>query len=67
MKHSQRGFFRAMFLIWLAFIIGWILNIVQIVHQMPERIGDATGMLVFKIICVFVAPVGSVLGYIGLF
>ena len=67
MKSNQRGVVGVFLVIWLAFIVGWILNIVQIFQHMPEKFGDATPIFVAKCICVFIAPVGSVLGYIGLF
>jgi hypothetical protein len=67
MKSNQRGFAGIVLMIWAIFAIGWVLNIVQIFSTMPAKFGDATPMFVAKIVCVFIAPVGSVLGYVGLF
>lgn len=63
----QRGFLRAMLLVWLLAFIGWALNIYQVVAQIPATFGDITPMFAFKVISILIAPVGSVLGYIGLF
>jgi hypothetical protein len=41
-------------------VIGWVLNIVDIVHADFDNV---TGMLVLRIIGVFVPPLGAVLGY----
>ena len=54
-------------LLWIAFGIGWIANIVQVFQQMPAAFGDATPMWIAKIVCIFIAPVGSILGWIGMF
>lgn len=43
----------------IAFIIGWVLNIVAIFHMQ-----GMSGMLVARVIGAFLAPVGAVLGYI---
>jgi len=64
---QQRGLVGIVALIWLVFAIGWVLNIIQIFQQMPATLGAATPMWLAKIVCIFVAPVGSVLGYVGLF
>ena len=54
-----------MILVWLGLLIGggigWIMNIVTIVHTCCEPV---TGMLVIRIVGLFVAPLGAVLGYI---
>lgn len=42
--------------------IGWVLNIVQI-----AKASALTGLLIVKIIGVFLAPLGGVLGLVGLF
>lgn len=50
---------------YLAFIgvivTGWILNIVAVAHA---NLSDLTGMLILRIVGIFVAPLGVVLGYI---
>lgn len=56
-------------LIWLVIIIGWVLNIWQVAVGLMALplISQISGMLVLKLICVFIAPVGGVLGWVGLF
>lgn len=60
----QKGYGLSVFLIYAALIIGggigWVLNIVDIVNGNFDHI---TGMLVIRIIGVFVVPLGAVLGY----
>lgn len=67
MKKEQRGFGGIILLVWLVFAAGWCLNIYQVVKLMPATFGEAPPYWVFKIVCIFLAPVGSVLGYVGLF
>jgi hypothetical protein len=43
-----------------ALAIGWVMNIVAIVNS---NFSDITGLLVMRIIGVFIAPLGAVLGY----
>lgn len=47
--------------IWLAGILGWVLNLVTI---FDSSFSPITGPLVLRIIGVFIAPIGAVLGYI---
>jgi len=47
-------------LIWIVLIIGWIMNIVKIVGGFDLAL---TGMMVMRIIGVFIAPIGGVLGW----
>jgi hypothetical protein len=47
--------------IWLAGVIGWILNIVTLAQSSFDVL---TGMLVLRVVGIFVAPLGAVLGYI---
>lgn len=42
------------------FIIGWVMNIVQIFGMT-----GFSGKLLLKIACIFIAPIGSILGWIG--
>jgi hypothetical protein len=67
MKNQQRGFAGFVLVIWLLFIAGWVMNIVQVFKAMPATMGEATPMFLAKAICIFAAPIGSVLGWIGLF
>ena len=52
-------------IVWLCIIIaiayGWIMNIVSIAHS---SFNDITGMLVLRVVGIFVAPLGTVLGFI---
>ncbi len=52
--------FWVMFAIGAALAIGWIMNIVAIVNS---NFNDITGLLVMRIIGVFIAPLGAILGY----
>lgn len=62
----QEGFTapELMILVWIvivgAGVIGWVMNIVAIVHTCCTPL---TGMLVVRIVGIFVAPLGAVLGY----
>jgi lipopolysaccharide export LptBFGC system permease protein LptF len=42
-------------------VIGWILNIATIAQSSLDPI---TGMIVIRIIGVFIAPLGAILGYV---
>lgn len=46
-------------LFWVAFLIGWVLNIVDIAYTTSLPM---TGMFILRIIGVFVAPIGAFLG-----
>ena len=45
----------------IAGIVGWISNLVQLFHASFDPL---TGMVVLRIIGVFIPPLGSVLGYL---
>lgn len=47
-------------LLWLAFAIGWIMNIVKFVGLIG---GDINTWFVARAVGIFLAPLGSVLGY----
>jgi hypothetical protein len=53
-------------LIWATMIIGWIVNIIQLV-SIAMNSGALTLLVVLKIVGVFIAPLGSILGIIGMF
>jgi hypothetical protein len=61
---KQTGYAGIVLLIWLGLIIagvyGWIMNIVEITRSEFAL----TGMMVARVIGVFVPPLGSVLGYL---
>ena len=50
----------AIFLVWVAAVVGWIMNIVAIAGSSFDVL---SGMLVLRIVGIFVAPLGAVLGY----
>lgn len=47
----------------LAVFIGWVLNVVQLVHAAAAPI---TGIFVLKCIGIVVVPFGGILGWVGL-
>jgi hypothetical protein len=46
--------------VWFLAILGWVMNIFDIVEMVNDPI---TGMFILRCIGVFVAPLGSILGY----
>lgn len=48
--------------LWTTLIVGWFMNIVQIVNADFSTI---TGLLVVKLVGIFIAPLGAILGFIG--
>lgn len=64
---SQNGFTapELLILVWIALIlaggVGWIWNIVKMVAICCEPI---TGMIVLRVIGIFVPPLGAVVGYL---
>lgn len=64
LRRCQRGytlFSLVIVLVWLVGIIGWIANVVRIVHALNLPI---TGLFVLRCVGVVVAPLGAVLGYL---
>lgn len=56
-------------LFWLAAVVGWIANIVQI-FRVDGPLAEAstwTVLLAVKVAAVFFAPLGAVMGWIGFF
>lgn len=47
--------------------IGWIANIIQIVTNLPPTLAETTGVMMVKIVGVFIAPLGSIMGIVGFF
>ncbi len=52
----------AMLTLWLAVAIGWILNIIAIVHAVS---GPFTTMLAVRLLGVVVVPLGGVMGWVS--
>ena len=48
--------------IWFALFIGWIANIIRLIGDMHDPV---TTMVVLRIVGIFYAPFGGVLGYVG--
>jgi hypothetical protein len=46
--------------VWLLGAIGWVMNLITIANSSFDVI---TGMLVLRVVGVFVAPLGAILGY----
>jgi hypothetical protein len=44
----------------IAALCGWVMNIITIAHS---NFNDITGMLVLRVVGIFVAPLGAVLGF----
>jgi hypothetical protein len=64
MKSKERGnagFILVIILLAVLAGIGWIMNIVDITH---EFVWPPTGMLVLRLVGIFVAPLGAVLGWL---
>lgn len=51
---------------WLAFMIGWIANIWQ-VATLAFANSPITSYFVLKAVAIIIAPVGSILGWFGMF
>lgn len=50
------------FILLIFAMIGWVLNIVKLIQCAG---GGVTGMLIIRIIGIFVAPLGCIMGYIS--
>lgn len=52
-------------LVWLAIVAalvyGWIANIITIAHS---NFSELTGILVLRVVGIFVAPIGVIMGYV---
>mgnify|MGYP003341023507 CR=1 FL=1 len=64
MSSKEQGAIIAAF-VWLAIVVaatyGWVMNIVQLYHS---SFSEITGQLILRVIGIFVAPLGSVMGYL---
>lgn len=64
MKSNQRGFTAPQLLVvmlFLAGVVGWVMNVIEIVQTGADPI---TGLFIVRVIGVFMAPLGCVLGYV---
>lgn len=62
MKHH--GYTGTAILIWLVIVlalgIGWVMNIIAIMHS---DFGRLSGVLVLRVVGIFVVPLGALMGY----
>jgi len=49
---------------WACAIVGWIANIIQVIGAVT---GPLTALFVLKALGIVVAPMGSLLGWVGMF
>lgn len=54
-------FLGVIFLVWIAGFIGWVLNIISI---FGGSFDPMTGVMILRIVGVFVPVIGSVMGYL---
>ena len=48
-------------LLWIAFVAGYVLNIVNIINNLSTD--EVTNMFIFQCIGIIIAPLGSILGW----
>ncbi|AJK27191.1 hypothetical protein BRC2024_KCUCJSVR_CDS_0096 [Acinetobacter phage vB_AbaM_KissB] len=58
----MKAFFTTYWIVVALVLIGWVLNIAQII-----KMSAVTGLTIVKVIGVFIAPLGAILGWIGAF
>jgi hypothetical protein len=54
----------AWLILWVTILVGWVMNIVQIVH-LAQADSPVNAMFILKVVGVVVAPLGGVLGLFG--
>lgn len=47
--------------LWIAGLVGWVMNIITLYHMSFATI---TGELVLRCVGIFVAPIGSIMGFL---
>ena len=45
----------------IAAVAGWVMNIITIAHS---NFSDLTGLLVLRVVGIFIAPLGAILGWV---
>lgn len=52
------------FAVWIAAIIGWVINLVAVIHGVSglAHLTDISGMLALRIVGIPAAPLGALLG-----
>lgn len=48
--------------LWVAMFIGWVLNIIALVHSVS---GPVTTLFVLRIVGIFAFPLGGILGWVS--
>jgi len=43
--------------------VGWIMNLVAVIHAAGATLSHVTVMLVLRIVGIFIAPLGAILGW----
>lgn len=58
------GFIKGYFIIWIIAIIGWVINVIQAISGVIAlpHFSDISGVLILRLIGIFAAPLGSVMG-----
>jgi len=47
--------------LWILAVVGWVLNIVAIFHSGP--MAEWSGVTIVRVVGIFVAPLGAVMGW----
>jgi flagellar biosynthesis protein FliQ len=51
-------------LVLIGLVIGWIMNIIQLFGMVNTSLNNLTLMIILKIVGIFFAPLGGILGWI---
>lgn len=49
--------------LWILGILGWLINLVQVLSHIPAHINEAAPLYILRIVGIFAAPLGSILGF----
>ena len=44
-------------------ILGWLINLVQVLSHIPANLNSAAPLYILRIVGIFAAPLGSILGF----
>jgi hypothetical protein len=50
-------------LLWLVGLLGWLLNIMQVLSHIPAQLNEAAPMYILRVVGIVAFPLGSVLGF----
>lgn len=56
------GYYLTLLAIWFLIFIGWVLNVIEIWHTVDNPI---TAKFVLRVVGIFIAPIGAVLGFLS--